>query len=160
MVLKASAGLKPCAFAPAAPDDMLTQTSYQLFSAVSLSSMMKMVQRCEKLRNCQFFPVLQSSGIFAAAPVTSTSVISDVLFKFGDFGVRIPKGIHNDEYLSMLVSTSDYLFTSFGENKQSILMNILRSIRYITAEEIESIAGDILFNIVDKNYRIVIMRLY
>jgi hypothetical protein len=117
----------------------------------SIASMMNMVDRSKKIRNCQFFPLLRIGGGFAAAPITSTSIVTSLIFRFADLGVKLPPGRFGDKPLNELAANCRIICTSLGNNTYSTLLNLLKRFYHSNTNELELLAGDILFNIVDKN---------
>ncbi|MBN2036793.1 MAG: hypothetical protein JW768_08640 [Chitinispirillaceae bacterium] len=118
----------------------------------TVASIMKLLPRSKKLRGCMFFPLLCPGPFFADAPLSGSSVIADLLFRYGDLGVRMPDDVDERENIDMRIQVADALLFSLGGSERSSIFNLLRRIRKTSApEEQERLknvcAGDILFHV-------------
>lgn len=127
--------------------------SIGLAGGKSIASMMQMVERTSRVEHCRFFPLLRIGGGFAAAPITSTSIVSQLLFRMEDLDVKLPPGRIDEKPYSELVSNCKIICTSLGNNRYSTLLTLLRRFHFGTDIDLKQLAGDILFNLVDKNGR-------
>jgi hypothetical protein len=122
----------------------------------TMASIMKLLPRSENLHGCNFFPLATSTSFFSDAPVGSAAVISDLLFRYGDLGIRMPDNIDQKEAIETWVNVADVLAFSLGGAEHSSIFNLLRRIRQTTApeerEKLRSVlAGDILFQVFTKS---------
>jgi hypothetical protein len=126
----------------------------------TMASVMKLLPRSENLRGCNFFPLTTPHSFFSETPAGSAAVIADLIFRYGDLGIRIPDAIDEPEGIASRVNVSDIVAFSLGGASNSSISNLLRRIRQTAAPEEQEklrrvIAGDILAHVFVKDGRTI-----
>jgi len=126
----------------------------------TIAGVFKMLRRTDKLYGCTFFPLIRHGTPSADAPITSSALVSDILFRMGGMGIKMPDGIDRKEEVRLNAETADVLLFSLGGSDYSSIINIIRGIRAAYDPEgrdkpRKAIAGDILFNVFMRSGRLL-----
>lgn len=114
----------------------------------TIASLMRLISRNDTIRDCEIFPLIHTGDVFTTTPISSSTVVSELLFRLEDFGVRMRSNIFDKKYFNDYLSTSDALIFTLGNNRTSTFFNILKNEAKLSKEEADCFVGDVLFNLI------------